>query len=138
MYGYRERLVLNLVRAGISLNLYGPSPSSWSNPATKAMHTGMYLDEKTKARLFFEALGCLNTFAPAERDSLNCRVFDPDSEFLEFDSMEELLQILEKLKSDPGLGMRVRLEGMAKAHSHHTYAKRLSAIFRTLGLKYAE
>lgn len=155
MYGYRNRIVGRLVDAGWSVRCYGPSPSPWVGMQVKKIHTGIFLDQTNKANAFGEALACLNTFSPAERNALNCRIFetcgcggllisehksamdecfDPYEEYLPFSTFDELLEQLERANADGAMTTRIRANALRRAHSEHTYEHRLNKIFSLISL----
>jgi spore maturation protein CgeB len=153
LYGYRVTVVRQLMTAGWEVQCFGPRPSSWVRPDVTASHTGRFLDHTTKATEFGRALACLNTFAPAERDSLNCRIFetcgcggllvserkdamdecfDAGQEYLPFASAGELLERLARIKADPAAGERIRVNAARRAHAQHTYAHRIKFILEAI------
>jgi len=155
MYGYRNRVVSRLLESDWEVRSYGPSPSSWVSGGVKATHTGIFLDHTNKAETFGTAMACLNTFAPAERDSLNCRIFetcgsggllisehktamdecfDSDVEYLPFSTFDELLEQLERIKSDHALAVQIRKAASRRAHAEHTYKHRITSIFKIMNL----
>jgi spore maturation protein CgeB len=149
MYGYRNRVAELLMQDGYDLRCYGPAPSAWTSAIIKKSHTGQFLDHTSKAKIFESSLACINTFAPAERDALNCRIFEtcgsggllitenksvladffePDAEILTFASYDELSMQIEKAQSDPSLSERIRRRGYLRAHSEHSYEHRLQTM----------
>jgi spore maturation protein CgeB len=153
LYGYRVAVLQKLVDAGCEVRAFGPRPGSWVQKTVADLHTGIFLDQRNKAIEFGRALACLNTFAPAERDSLNCRVFetcgcggllvsekkdamdecfDADEEYLSFSSFDELLSQLDRAKKDTAGAERIRLRAARRAHDQHTYEKRLGFVFQAL------
>jgi len=156
LYGYRNAFLSRLLDQDVEVRAYGPSPSPWVPQQVKAVHTGCYLDHTNKAQIFNEGLACLNTFAPAERNNLNCRIFEtcgsgglllterkevlsrcfePGKEFLDFASSEECLDVIERLRMDIPFSEQIRKAAVKRAHGEHTYAHRLSTILQTIGLK---
>ena len=61
--------------ADVPLSLYGSTLPRWSLPGIRSAHCGRYVVKEEKSKVFGEALACLNSFSPAEGDSLNCRAF---------------------------------------------------------------
>lgn len=153
LYGYRNSFLKRLADQGEMIQVYGPPPSPWVPQVVKKLHTGRYLDQTTKAQAFNEALACLNTFAPAERNNLNCRIFEtcasgglllterkealsrcfePGKEYLDFASFEECIEQIDRIRFDIGLSERIRQAAVKKAHGEHTYVHRLATILRTI------
>jgi len=109
-----------------------------------------YLNETNKAEKFESALACLNTFSPLEAaSSLNCRIFEvcgsggllltesrtainrcfePGSEYLDFNSMEECIEKIGFIQDNPGQADNIRKQAADRAHRDHTYEKRLEVI----------
>ncbi|HEX2826082.1 MAG TPA: glycosyltransferase [Burkholderiales bacterium] len=154
LYGYRAAVLRRLVAAGWEVRCFGPAPSAWIDPEIAKLHTGEFLDHTRKAQEFGRALACLNTFAPAERDTLNCRVFETcgcggllvsehkaamddcfteNEEYLAFRSFEELDEHLGRIRRDPAFAERIRANAARRAHSEHTYRQRLGYILETIG-----
>lgn len=155
LYGYRIAVIRKLLEAGWPIEIFGPRPSSWVSDDVARWHTGIFLDHTNKANAFCRALACLNTFSPAERDSLNCRIFetcgcggllvserkdamddcfDPYEEYLPFGSSDELLEQLARAKGDKEFVRRVRASASRRAHAQHSYRSRISFILDTLVL----
>ncbi len=155
-YGYRNALVRRLLAAGEEVRLYGPPPAFWVPRDVVAAHTKQFLDHRSKARVFGEALACLTSFALAEgRNSINCRVFETcacggvalaedreaigryferDREYLAYGSLEECLEHLARLKKDCSGARELRERAAQRAHSEHTYRHRLEQMLVTLDL----
>ena len=153
VYGYRASVVRRLRLAGEAMRVYGPPLSSWVDPEVRAAHTGQFLDHTSKARVFGEALACLSTFSPRERQgNANCRIFEtcgcgalllterrdslevffePGREYLAYADFEECLDHLKRLRRDYGEAREIRRRAAARAHAEHTYRHRLE---RMLGL----
>jgi len=153
-YGYRVKMIEVLSDAGIDLMGYGPPPPKWSGSKVRTVYSGLYLNEQNKALYFSSALACLNTFSPRESlSSLNCRVFEicgcgglmlteprpalarcfePESEYLEFDSQEDCLEKIRYLRENPEQAKAIRARAAKRAHKDHTYEKRLNVILDDL------
>jgi len=90
-----------------------------------------------------------STFSLAEGDSLNCRAFEvagagglqiieyrpaieecfePGKELLTFTTYDELLEHLDRARSDPEQMKTIRQAGARRALSDHTYRHRLQVI----------
>lgn len=155
-YGYRQRLAAVMLERGIKLAMYGPRPPRWSLPEVRQGHRARYVVKEEKSQVFGEALACLNSFSLAEGDSLNCRAFeiagagglqlienrpaleecfDPGSEVLPFETMEELEEHVARARREPLAAMQVRDAGARRALAHHTYRHRIEAILALLDLR---
>lgn len=155
MYGYRNRVIKRLIESDWEVRSYGPSPSPWVEKVVQKTHTGIFLDHTNKAEAFGAAIACLNTFAPAERNSLNCRIFetcgcggllvsehksamdecfDPYEEYLPFNSFDELIEQLDRVKKDAKLTEQMRVKASRRAHAEHSYEHRLRKILKTMRL----
>ena len=152
-YAFRQAISLRLLEHGVELGIYGPRPPIWSDPTYRSAHTGRYVVREEKSKVFGEALGCLNTFQPAEGDCLNCRAFeiagaaglqlveyrpaleqcfDPGTEVLAFRTFEELLQHVDRARRSPKEADRIRQAGARRALAEHTYKHRLESLLQLL------
>jgi spore maturation protein CgeB len=152
-YGYRQFLVRRLLAAGVPVEMYGARLPRWTAPEIAARHTGRFIVREEKSHAFGAGLGCLNSTALSEGNSLNCRAFeiagagglqlleyrpavedcfDPGRELLVFNTVEELLEQIAWAKADPAGARVIRQAGAARALSQHTYAHRLSRILARL------
>jgi spore maturation protein CgeB len=155
LYGYRGRIAERLADSGHEVKVYGPRPSAWVKEKISSLHTGSYLDHLNKAEIFGQAMACLNTFTPGEGDSLNCRVFetcgcgalllsekrdaigrcfDAGVEYLSFESFEESLDLLDRLRGDYSFGSAIREQAVKRAHGQHSYQHRLAKILETMDM----
>ncbi len=149
-YAYRQAVVLRLAARGVRLSLFGSKPPVWAAAPIKKQWTGRYVVREEKSQVFGEALACLNTFALAEGNSLNCRAFEiagagglqlledrpivsecfePGREVLTFSSFEELLDHIERCRKSPAEMQAIRSAGARRALAEHTYRHRLGRIF---------
>ncbi len=149
-YGFRQALANRLMKDGVSMELYGPTPPIWALPAIRRAHSGRYIVREEKSRVFGEALACLNSFQYSEGNTLNQRAFEiagaaglqliehrpiineyfePDKEILIFRTYDELLDLIERARKDPGSMRRIREAGTRRALAEHTYRHRLEVIF---------
>jgi spore maturation protein CgeB len=154
-YGFRQLLVLELVRRGVKVGLYGGQLPRWVDPEIKRMHRGVYIVKEEKSKIFGEALACLNSTQIVEGNSMNCRAFEiagagglqimenrsiisecfePEKEVLTIDSLDELMAHLERAKRFPGEMRAIREAAARRALQCHTYRHRLETIFGHLGL----
>jgi spore maturation protein CgeB len=152
-YGYRQFLVLRLMEQGVKVALYGGKLPRWVHPEIRRIHTGQYIVRDEKSRVFGEALACLNSTQMIEGNSLNMRAFEiagagglhlmeykpiisecfePGKEVLTFDSLDELLEHIERARRFPGEMEKIREAAARRAHSEHTYKHRLEKIFAKL------
>jgi spore maturation protein CgeB len=148
-YGYRQILVLRLMKNGVAVDLYGGRLPRWVAPEIARRHTGRFIVREDKSRAFGAALGCLNSTALSEGNSLNCRAFeiagagglqfleyrpaveecfDPGRELLAFHTFEQLLDLIQWATRDAAGAQAVRRAGAARALAEHTYRHRLTRI----------
>src|ERR1700687_1947009 len=149
-YGYRQAVILRLMTSGVRVSLFGAKPPIWAAARIKKHWTGRYITREDKSQVFGEALACLNTFALAEGNSLNCRAFEiagagglqlmearpivsecfePGTEVLTFTSFEELLALLQRCQRSPAEMQAIRTAAARRALAEHTYRHRLDRIF---------
>lgn len=152
-YDYRQFLTKKLIDNNIDLGLYGPPLPSWSDSRIKKIHKRAYVVKEEKAKVFGQGLAVLNSTAMSEFDSVNCRAFEiagcgglhimenrssisecfePEKEVLTYDTFDELLSILERAKKHPEEMKVIRENAAKRAHSEHTYEKRLIYILSKL------
>jgi spore maturation protein CgeB len=153
-YGFRQALVARLIRAGVSVDLYGSRPPSWCLPEVAQRHLGKYLVREEKSRVFGEAFACLNSFSLAEHaSSINCRAFEiagaaglqliegrpciaeyfePEKEVLVFRSFEELMEKIEWAKGSPREAEAIAHAGARRARAEHTYEHRLEKMLASI------
>ncbi len=149
-YGYWQAVVLRLMTSGVRVTLFGSKPPIWAAASIKKQWSGRYITREDKSQVFGEALACLNTFALAEGNSLNCRAFEiagagglqlmearpivsecfePGVEVLIFTSFEELLALLQRCQKSPAEMQAIRTAAARRALAEHTYRHRLDRIF---------
>jgi spore maturation protein CgeB len=152
-YGYRQFLVLKLIERSVKVALYGGRLPRWVHPGIRRIHKGHYIVKEEKSRIFGEALACLNSTQIIEGNSLNCRAFEiagagglhlmeykpiisecfePGKEVLTFDSLDELMDHIERARRFPGEMKKIREAAAHRAHAEHTYKHRLERIFAKL------
>jgi spore maturation protein CgeB len=152
-YGFRQAVLVRLARDGVRLELHGTKPPAWSAPEVKRNFSGKYVMRDEKSRVFGEGMACLNTFALAEGNSLNCRAFEiagagglqllehrpiveecfePGKELLVFRSYEELMGHIDRARRFPAEVSPIREAGAKRALAEHTHRHRLEVVFRDL------
>jgi spore maturation protein CgeB len=152
-YGYRHALVLRLLEEEVKMGLYGRRLPRWCDQKIVSIHRNQFVTRKDKSRIFGEALGCLNSTALTEGNSLNCRAFEiagagglqflehraiiekcfePGVEVCTFDSVDELLELIDRAKKEPKWAESIRKASASRALAEHTYAHRLEYIFKKL------
>jgi spore maturation protein CgeB len=152
-YGYRQILVLRLMHHAVAVDLYGGRLPRWVAPEIAERHTGRFIVREEKSKVFGAALGCLNSTALSEGNSLNCRAFeiagagglqfleyrpaveecfDPGRELLAFHTFEQLLELIQWATRDAAGARAVRRAGAARALAEHTYGHRLTRILECL------
>ncbi|HVK64671.1 MAG TPA: glycosyltransferase [Polyangium sp.] len=148
-YAFRQAVLMRLLRDGARLELYGAEPPPWSAKEIRASFSGKYVVREEKSRVFGAGMACLNTFALAEGNSLNCRAFEiagagglqlvefrptllqcfePGKEVLTFETYEELRGHLEHARHFPADMLAIREAGARRALAEHTYRHRLETI----------
>jgi len=148
-YAFRQAVLSRLYRDGARLELYGSEPPPWSAKEIRKGFSGKYIVREEKSRVFGEGMACLNTFALAEGNSLNCRAFEiagagglqlierrpileacfsPGEEVLAFETYEELLDQVERARRFPAEMLSIRERGARRALAEHTYRHRLERI----------
>jgi spore maturation protein CgeB len=153
-YEYRQLMVRRLLAEGIDVQLYGGRLPQWVHREIRIQHTGRYIIREEKSRIFGAGLACLNSTQVAEGNSLNCRAFEiagagglhlmefrpiisecfePGTEVLIFDSIEELLAHIERARRFPKEMQRIRDAAAKRALTEHTYRHRLERIFKMVG-----
>lgn len=152
-YDYRQYLTKKLIDKNIELGLYGPPLPTWCDPHIKRLHKNKYVVKEEKAKIFGQGLAVLNSTAMSEFDSVNCRAFEiagcgglqilenrssitscfePGKELLVYNTFDELLDLIERAKKYPAEMKLIRENGIKRAHSDHTYEKRLNYILSKL------
>jgi spore maturation protein CgeB len=153
LYEYRHFLVRKLLQNNVGLELYGQRPPIWADPNIKKIHTGKFIVKEEKSKVFGAGLACLNSTAMSEFNSLNCRAFEiagarglqileyrpivskcfePGKEILIFETFNELLEIIARVRKEPQYAEKIREAGHQRALKEHTYEKRLRHIINTL------
>ncbi len=149
-YAYRQAVVLRLMTYGVRVSLFGSKPPIWAAASIKKHWTGRYITREEKSQVFGEALACLNTFALAEGNSLNCRAFEiagagglqlmearpivsecfePGTEVLTFTTFDELIALVQRCQRSPAEMQSIRAAAARRALAEHTYRHRLDRIF---------
>lgn len=152
-YAFRQLLVDRLMRDGHDIALYGSGPPAWSLASVRERHSRKYIVRDDKSRVFGQGLACLNSFQPAEGNSLNCRAFEiagagglqliehrpaieqcfePGKELLVFRNYDELLELIERARQAPDEMRLIRQAGAARAAAEHTYRHRMETILACL------
>ncbi|MBK9264767.1 MAG: glycosyltransferase [Polyangiaceae bacterium] len=152
-YGFRQALLVRLARDNVDLALYGSPLPHWAAPEVRARFSGKYITRTEKSRIFGEGMACLNSFALAEGNSINCRAFEiagagglqiverrptlsqcfePGREVMDFGTYEELLAHIDKAKRFPAEVEPIREAGAKRALAEHTYRHRLEKILAAL------
>jgi spore maturation protein CgeB len=154
MYPSRIRLLERLASHGIPLRLYGAKFSRWTGETPlSAMHTGRVVIGEEKARVFRSAAGVLNNLHPSEIEGVNARLFeaagcgaavlteyrptlphlfDIGEEVLAFRDFDELLAQARRLLDDAGLTAKLGDAAAARAHTEHSYARRIDVILEKI------
>ena len=122
-------------------------------PVIRERYSGRFLLKEEKSRVFGEALACLNSTTVAEGNALNCRAFEiagagglqllehrpiveecfePGRGLLTFDTLDELLDLIQRAEREPQWADAVRQAGNRRALAEHTYEHRLRVILETI------
>ena len=152
-YAFRQAICIRLLAHGVPVAVYGPQMPAWADPTYRKAHRSKYIVREEKSRVFGESLGCLNTFALSEGNSLNCRAFEiagaaglqlieyrsaiddcfePGKEVLPFESFDELLAHIDRAQREPAAMRVIREAGARRALAEHTYRHRLEHMFSML------
>jgi spore maturation protein CgeB len=150
-YGFRQAVALRLLDCHVPLALYGNKPPTWAHPRIAAAWRGRYVARDEKSHAVGEGLACLNTFAFAEGQSMNCRAFEiagagglqliedrpivsecfePGTEILPFRTFDELIELIERARRSPEEMQLIRERAWKRAHAEHTYRHRLQKLLR--------
>ena len=154
-YDYRHFLIRRLLDEGCTdIRLYGVRPPRWAHPDVVRVYQGKYLVREEKARVFGNAMACINSTSMSEHDSLNCRAFEisgsgglqfmesrdsvsdcfePEKEIVLFSSIPELLDKMEYFKRRESDSMAIREAAHRRANAEHTYMHRLSVMIEDMG-----
>ncbi len=148
-YDYRHYLVSKLLKDHVAIDLYGGRLPKWTDEKIKSLHTGKYIVQEEKSRVFGEGLAVLNSTAMSEFDSVNCRAFEaagcgalqimeyrlavehcfePGKEILLYKSYEELIDMLRRAEAAPTEMKSIREAAAKRALAEHTYSHRLEKI----------
>lgn len=153
-YDYRHYLIRRLLEEGCdSIRLYGYRPSRWAHPDVLGVYQGRYVVREEKARVFGDAMGCINSTSMTEFDSINCRAFEiagsgglqfmefreaisdcfePDREIVTFGSVTELIDKLGYFRRREAESLVIREAAHRRANAEHTYRHRLEKIIADL------
>ncbi|MCK9903279.1 glycosyltransferase [Frankia sp. Cpl3] len=154
MYPSRARLITELIRHGVEVQIYGPPIPRWlRDERLVKRHTGRYVTGAEKASVFREALAVVNALHPAEMTSVNCRLFeaaacgavvlcerrppleslyDEEREILGFTTFEELLGRIKWCMDDLPAARSVGDAATVRSHRDHTYQARLTRLLEIL------
>jgi spore maturation protein CgeB len=148
LYYYRQEILRQL--GEFDLKIWGYTPS-WFVSHLEHRRAGGDVVMAEKVRAVRAARIALNTLHYAEVDSLNCRAFElagcgafqlitardvlaehfvPGVELDSFASIEELIEKIRHYLRHPEHTQEVARRGQLRAHTEHTYERRLSEIFR--------
>jgi spore maturation protein CgeB len=156
-YPYRA-LVLEHIPDYVHLRLYGnlyPEVAS-RYPRLAAAFSGRYVTGREKALAFRGARIALNTMHYGEIRGVNSRIFEATGcggfvlthrgpelddyfrvgeEVAAFDSSAELQEAIRHYLHAPEERARIALAGQARAHTDHTYARRLTTLFNICSIE---
>ncbi|WP_242666014.1 MULTISPECIES: CgeB family protein [Parafrankia] len=154
MYPSRARLITELIRYGVEVQIYGPPIPRWlRDERLVRRHTGRYVAGVEKAKVFREALAVVNALHPAEMTSVNCRLFEAaacgavvlcerrppleslyeeDREVLGFTTFEELIGRIKWCTGDRPAARSIGDAATVRSHRDHTYQARLTQLLEIL------
>jgi spore maturation protein CgeB len=148
LYYYRQEILRQI--CGFDLRVWGSRPG-WLLDRLSGRHQGREVVMAEKAKALRAARICLNTLNFSEVNALNCRAFEiagcggfqllssapvvsehfePGSELVTFDSVEELLEQIHHYLRNPQLAAEIARRGQLRAHRDHTYESRLGEILK--------
>lgn len=152
LHYYRQEILLQLLQqsAGINLKIWGSRPD-WLLNRLPGRHMGRLVHGDEKVRAALSARICLNTLHYGEVNSLNCRAFEiagcggfqimtrvptlaehfePDSEVVTFDTVDEMIEKVAYYLRHPAAAAVIAERGRLRAHRDHTYEHRLNEMLR--------
>jgi len=153
-YAYRVRLLERLSSRGIPLRIYGAGFPHWlGETPLRRLHVGRVVVREEKSRVYRSAAGVLNSMHPAEIAGVNGRLFQAagcgaavlaeyrptlpdlfriDHEVLAFRDFDELADGATRLLNDDGLTAKIGDAAAKRAHSEHSYERRLIDILEQI------
>jgi spore maturation protein CgeB len=156
-HNLRSFIFSQLLDYGYNIKIWGPKPPIWlNNEKVKILYKGEYVyhDEKVKAVLASKIN--LNTLVPGGVYGLNARtyeiagiggfqimhwrlglsdLFEDGKEIVSFNNFDELINKTNHYLNCEKERAEIAISSQRKAHSIHTYAKRLTLIFDTIEKK---
>jgi spore maturation protein CgeB len=154
LYPWRVRLLERLVARGIELRIFGAGLPRWlRSPVLEASYTGRYIGRLEKATEFRSAGVVLNSLHPSEVRGVNCRLFEAaacgaallsewrdelpqffrvEREITTYGSFDELVTKIEWMLAHPNECRKRGDAASVRAHSEHSYEKRLTALLGAL------
>jgi spore maturation protein CgeB len=148
LYYYRQEILRQL--AEFDLRIWGLRPDWLLSRLSSRLFGGpVFADDK--ARAVRGAKVCLNTLHYGEVDGLNCRAFEIagcggfqlitsvpvlaehfeiGTEIVEFNTAEQLLELIRHFLDRPELAAQIALRGQQRAYRDHTFENRLREIMR--------
>lgn len=154
LYGYRTRLVEQLLRAGIAVTVYG-TKGPYISPSVKNVFQDQYLAGPEKNQLLYGAKIVLNTLHYAEISGVNQKYFESNgigafqlcdykptideysgvpADLVTYRSMNEAIDKIRYYLAHPAMRHDLAARQYAHFQAHHTFDQRMEQLLQTVGL----
>ena len=154
MYPYRARMVEQLLRAGVRVQVYG-TEGPYPRPAVNSVFRRQFLAGAEKNRLLYGSRIVLNTFHYAEITSVNQKYFEINgigafqlcdykptieeytgvpAELVTFRTMDEVIDKIRYYLARPVLRHELAAQQYAHFQQHHTFDQRVRQLLQIVGL----
>lgn len=151
---YRARMLEEF--EGYDLKIWGSNCPPWISSPIKDCYTHRYVAEEEKAKAYVSAKVLINTMFYGEIEGVNCtlfeaagcgafqiadwkpslpELFEPEREVVTFRTRQELKAKVNYYLAHPAERREIADRAYARAHSEHTYARRLEKMLEILGLR---
>ncbi len=151
---YRARMLEGF--AGYDLKIWGNNCPPWISSPIKHRYTHQFVAEAEKAKAYLSAKVLINTMFYSEIEGVNCtlfeaagcgafqiadwkpslpELFEPEREVVTFRTRQELKAEVDYYLAHPEKRHEIADRACARAHSEHTYEKRLEKMFEILGMR---
>lgn len=153
-HNLRSLFFRNFSKNNYNIKIWGHLPPIWlKDSQIKALYTGSYIFNESKAKAVLAAKINLNTLAATEILSLNTRAFEiagiggfqiihrrpgleylfkEDLEIVAFDNFEELSKKIDYYLANADVRNQIAKNGQLRAHKEHTFELRLSLLLETI------
>ena len=154
LYAYRARMVEQLMRAGVKVEVYG-NQGPYLRPLVKSALRKQYLVGESKNRLLYGAKIVFNNFHYAEVTSVNQKYFEINgiggfqlcdykpavdehtsvpSEQVTYRTLNEAIDKIRHYLAHPAERHSLAAQQYAHFQQHHTFDQRAKQLLRTVGL----